>query len=90
VVNLNVSDLFVALWGMLGGVSRALDNVLRVGVVPGVPRLIGHLVIACFCGFVAHRLAVKLDPELGVAAASIGGWLGPEVIDLWVRAKTGK
>jgi fluoride ion exporter CrcB/FEX len=81
-------EVTVALWGVLGGIVRALDTAVREHRVPAAGLLVANVAIAGFCGFLCSSLAEHFDPKWSTVAAGIGGYLGTTVIDVIVQLLT--
>ena len=78
------TDISIALWGVIGGAIRALDTAVRERTVPPIGILFANILIAGFCGYLASKFAMKIDPEWATPSAGIGGYLGTRIIDLAV------
>lgn len=79
---LSGNELIIALWGLLGGVIRALDTAVRDNAVPSVGQILANVLVAGFCGWVAARVVGSIDPDWVTVAAGTGGYLGTRTIDV--------
>lgn len=85
------SDVIIALWGLLGGLFRALNTSLTTGVIPSTTHVVGNVMVAGFCGYLAAKIAGRIDPDWVMVAAGAGGYLGTQTVDiLLVLVQQGK
>ena len=79
-----VTDIVVSLWGLLGGIIRALDTAIRTDAVLPAHLLVANVLIAGFCGLLASSVAAHFDPDWTTVGAGVGGYLGTTTIDVLV------
>lgn len=80
------TEIMIALWGLLGGIIRALDTAVRDNSMPSIGALLANILIAGFCGFLAAKMAGRIDPDWSMVAAGTGGYLGTRTFDVLLLA----
>ncbi len=83
-------EIFWTLLAGVGGLVKALREVLKGTEKFAWSRVIARIIISGFSGLMVAKTTELLDPTWATIAAGIGGYLGTEALDSLVEVIRGR